>query len=184
MVSWTSCLTKAENIRPFIGWGLGVSHRQVVTDIPFQDPTLHALLMLTYVEVLLSFLTNNVTSSLWRAKCMGLLIPSPLSLLLTTQAHTDCPLLPTLRLQSLYHWPNAHNCALHYCCKPQACRRVCEVFCYPCINLRCPIIPIPKSPMVSASTSFFQKNMPAMMHFSCSHSLPGWAERPASLGCH
>ena len=129
----------------------------MVTDIPFQDPTLYALLVLTYVEVLLSFLTDNVTSSLWQAKCMGLLIPSPLSLLLTTQVHTDCPPLPTSRLQSLCHWPNAYDCASHYCCKPQACQRVCKVFCYPCINLRCPIIPIPKLPVVSASASFFQK---------------------------
>ena len=43
-----------------------------MTDTPFQDPALHTSLALTYIEELLSFLTDDATSKLWRAKGMGL----------------------------------------------------------------------------------------------------------------
>lgn len=42
-----------------------------MTDTPFQDPALHTSLALTYVEELLSFLADDATSKLWRAKGMG-----------------------------------------------------------------------------------------------------------------
>ena len=37
-------------------------------------------------------------------------------------------------------------------------RRVCKVLCYPSINLRCAIIPVPKSPAVSRMCQFLLIN--------------------------
>jgi hypothetical protein len=47
-------------------------YRHVVTDTPFQDPTLHTSLAITYIEEVLSFLADDATSKLWRAKGVGL----------------------------------------------------------------------------------------------------------------
>lgn len=43
----------------------------------FQDPALHTSLAVTYIEEVLSFVADDATSKLWRAKGMGLLTLSP-----------------------------------------------------------------------------------------------------------
>jgi vacuolar protein sorting-associated protein 3 len=66
-------------------------HRHVVTDTHFQDLTLHTSLALTYIEEVLSFLTDDATSKLWRAKGVGLspffLSPCSHRRILTTRRH-------------------------------------------------------------------------------------------------
>jgi hypothetical protein len=62
-------------------------HRHVVTDTPFQDPALHTSLALTYIEEVLSFLADDATSKLWRAK--GMELSTFFSFSLHAQAHTD-----------------------------------------------------------------------------------------------
>jgi hypothetical protein len=70
--------------RRMVGLPLGTvcpKHRHAVADTLFQDPALHTSLALTYIEEVLSFLADDATSKLWRAKGMGLS--------LYARAHTD-----------------------------------------------------------------------------------------------
>ena len=58
--------------RRTVGLSLEVSYSgATVTDTHFQDPALHTSLALTYIEEVLSFLADDATSKLWRAKGMG-----------------------------------------------------------------------------------------------------------------
>ena len=62
----------------------------------FQDPTLHTSLALTYIEEVLSFLADDATSKLWRAKGMGLstLFPCmhrPLIFVLSAASYASSP---------------------------------------------------------------------------------------------
>jgi hypothetical protein len=77
--------------RRTVGISLGAVcpiHRYVVTDTPFQDPALHTSLALTYIEEVLSFLTDDATSKLWRAKGMAIFrSPCTHRRILTTRRH-------------------------------------------------------------------------------------------------
>ena len=72
-----------------MGLSLGTAcpiHRHAVTDT-FQDPALHTSLALTYIEEVLSFLADEATSKLWRAK--GTRLSTFSSFSMHAQAHTD-----------------------------------------------------------------------------------------------
>jgi len=45
---------------------------RIQSDVRSQDPSLHTELALTYIDEVLSFLSDDATSKLWRAKGMGL----------------------------------------------------------------------------------------------------------------